>query len=610
MKKHAILPMIAGLLTAGAVAHAQPYQTLPGNAAYYGLHYIVPDVACWFNTVSQSVTNGYIDLTKAAGIADLGNWEPYTGVIGTSTFLVEFNTYANDGSLAYQNNAVALQPADGSPGKLVYAYHDDSGAPFKGIINYSRQNGNPGRAQGDRRPGATNYITECEVSVGQIPAFMTAPNRWNNNDIFQGTTIGSGNRYAASQVYGLDTSTLTPTPNLAWEHVYGPFVGSMGPTHNTGGEIERTGGSPVFLDNGNIVVMIDDKANIASVGNGESGECTTFAIIQPDGTTVKGYTFVDPNSIWDNIAAFKGGFCIRNGARMYFFDDSGNLTVSNNLALSTANLQAAAPNGYGATGNWDLGRGDGTRIGADINSPYVYLAGGIAGVGGVGPACMMAVWNGQTGAFLTNYMVSSDLDPAQLTVDRTSVAVYQDKICAVYNGVVQQGVGYAQQAIARVMEYNGSTLSYLTPSFFAFTNSDNVITVATNGFPNAFQSTAPNVSMTGDAICIAAKGYINSTNNPYSYVDSPSGNTTFYTVVSMPPTVSVTQSGGNATLSWPATAGNNYTLLSSSDLTAPRSSWAAVSPQPAINGPSNGQYSMTVAVGGANTYFALLAHKY
>ncbi|HLX69374.1 MAG TPA: hypothetical protein VKV04_07085, partial [Verrucomicrobiae bacterium] len=256
-------------------------QNVPGDARSAGLYYLVPDVALWFNT-NGFVTNGFINVPQQASPADLGNWEPYQGLVGDSTFLIGINTYANDGTLANQNYAVAKQPGAGGPAQVSYEFYDDTSHPFPGIINLSRQNGNPERVAGDKRIGATTFITEAEVSIGQITGFMSN-NRWTNSDIYAGN-----NRYAAEQLFTLDTNTLAQTPVAkAWDYVYGNFVGAMG-ANNNAPQCSRTGGRPDFLDNGNIVVMIDDKTSISS----PVGEVTTFAIIRPDGTVVKGPTLV------------------------------------------------------------------------------------------------------------------------------------------------------------------------------------------------------------------------------------------------------------------------------------------------------------------------------
>ena len=515
--------MFVAVLTCQLAAFSQTQ--IPGNATSAGMVYLVPDVACWFNTTGNFVTNGFIKIAEAASPADLGNWDPYTSVVGESTFLVEFNTYANNG-LGSQNFVVAKQPAAGGPVAIGYAFYDDSGSPFKAQINLSRQNGSPGRVAGDKRIGATHFVTECEVSIGQLAPFRTV-NRWANNNIYSGIA-----RYAAEQIFTLDPVTLAQTPVAkAWDYIYGSYVGVMGPG-NGEWQCSRTGGRPEFLDNGNIVVMIDDRTAIAST----SPVVTTFAIIQPNGAVVKGPTLVESHDIWDNMCAFAGGFCIRVYNNIYFYDNSGNLTHSNNLTGANANLQAASPSGWGfaAGAAYVIDRGDTTRIASDIRSPYVFLAGAV-GIGGSSNACMMAIWNGQSGQFITNVMVSSDLDPAFLTVNRAALAVnMSNQVAVAYHGKTSNTGGYNSQVVARVMQFNGTNVSYLSPSFFAFVNSDSRNTILTNGGPRGYRTESASVSMTTKAICIAAKGSINSTNNPLSFPDSGAGSTTIYTVFSMP----------------------------------------------------------------------------
>jgi hypothetical protein len=522
-KERLVCLLAIGLLALSSSAFGQ--RPIPGDARSVGLHYIVPDVACWFDAVGNFVTNGFVKLDEAAVPAEPGNWEPYTGVVGDSAFLIGFNTYANDGTFAHQSFVVAKQPDTGGPARLDYEFWDDSGNPVGGLINLSRQNGNPQRVAGDKRPGATTFITQAEVSIGQLPEFQLVP-RWGNNNIYQGI-----NRYAAEQIFTLDPLSLGQTPVAnAWDYVYGPFVGSMG-SGNGAPQCTRTGGRCDFLDNGNIVVMLDDKTCISS----PASEVTTFAIIEPNGNIVKGPTLVDPRDMWDNMCAFKGGFCIRVYDAIYFYDSDGNLKHVNNLAVANANLETA----WGLAGlSYYTDRGDTTRVASDIRSRYVYMAGGVAIPGSYANRCMMAVWDAWTGAFVTNALVSSDLDPSRLLLDRTALAVSaENDICVVYAGIADTTVLYNRQAIARVLNFNGQRVTPRTPSFFAFVNSDNRNTVkAAGGTPQGFLTFTPNVSMTTKAICIAAKGWINSINNPAGGPDTAflGGNTTVYTVISRP----------------------------------------------------------------------------
>lgn len=561
---------------------SMPITVRPGGADSVGVTHIVPDVAMWFDNVGGFVTNGPVKLSEVQ--ATLGNWEPYTSVVGDTTFLIGFNTFANDGTLANQNYVVAKQPAVGGPAKLGYEFYDDSGNPFKGQINLSRQNGNPQRVAGDKRTGAVNFITEAETSIGQITAFQTV-SRWNNNPIYQ-----VDDRYCSEQIFSLDPATLVQTPvTNAWDYVFGPYSASSLGSQNGGNQLSRTGGRPEFLDNGNIVVMIDDKTGLLL---GTDNEVTTFAIIKPDGTVIKGPTLVDTGDIWDNMAAYKGGFAIRVHNLMYFFDNSGNPQHTNDINISSGLA-------------FDTGRGDDTRIAADIRSSYVYLAGRSPGGKSQSPV-MVAIFDSRTGAFVAKAPVT-DADMSVAYTDRASVAVDAlDHFCVAY--VLQPTADFQQQVAARVMSFDGQNITYLTHSFFPFVNSESTLTNVTG-----LKTVAPNVSMTTGQICIAAKGTINSTNNPAGGPDT-TAETTLYTVINNPaaqgsagrPTITVTTGGNLLTgrtlvLSWPSASGT-FTLQST-PLISPLN-WTAVTPQPPIV-TSGGVNSMTVPINPGQAYFRL-----
>ena len=532
---------------------SMPVYTLPG------------DVACWYHATGNYVTNGLIDLANQASPATLGNWEPYIGAIGDSTFLIEFNTYANDGSLTHQNNAVAKQPAAGGPAKVDYCFYGDNGLRFKGILNYRRQNGNPGRVAGDLRYGANKFITEAEVSIGQDPAFQSVA-RWGNNNIYSGTAIfpengnqgAAGNAYPAEQIFTLDPVTLTQTPvTNAWDYTYGNYVGVMGAGNNAP-QVGRTGGRPNFLDNGNIVVMTDDKAAIVST----AGEVTTFSIIQPDGTIVKSATLAKAQDIFDNMCAVKGGFVIRVHNSLLFYNNSGTLTFSNDVNVSSSmNFAGGADVG---------GRGDGIRIGGDIRSYYVYVAGTINGGGG-SPEVGVGAWDTRTGQFVGGSVVT-DGDPAVEQSDRTSVAVDAlNRVCVTWMYKPDRSV-FGYQAAARVAQFDGSNFNWLTHSFFPFLNHDqdpaNVL---------GYLTLNPVVAMNTRQICIAAKGTINNVNNVSAGPNSLAEQTV-YTVFSHPvpvaapsPIVTITKSGDNLNLSWNPDDGL-FTVQTRSSVTS--SSWA------------------------------------
>jgi hypothetical protein len=550
-----------------------PATLLPGDVASVNVTRIVPDMALWYNSAVNHVTNGPINLSQIA--TPLGNWEPYISVMGESTFLIGFNTFADDGTLANQNFVVAKQPVSGGSPRLDYEFYDDAGNPFKGVINLSRPNGNPQRVAGDKRVGATNFITEAETSIGQVTQFQSV-NRWSNNPIYQGT-----DRYCSEQIFSVDPSTLAQTPvTNAWDYVYGPYVAAALGANNNAPQCSRTGGRPEFLDNGNIVVMIDDKTALIN----DASEVTTFAIIKPDGSVVKSPTLVDPRDIWDNMTAFKGGFAIRCHNMLYFYDNNGTLQHSNDI-VSSSGL------------SFGIGREDGSRIGSDIRSDFVYLAGQTPETS-TGPV-NVAIWDARTGNFVTSATVT-DGDPTAFRTDRVTVAVDAlNHFCVAY--VYQPTTDFAKQVAARVMAFDGTNVSYLTHSFFPFLNSENNPAKILN-----FTTVTPSIAMTTGQICIAAKGAINSTNNPAAGPDS-SVETVSYVVISNPaagsaaPQISVSKSGANLLLSWPASAGL-FTIQATSALNP--TSWAPLTPQPSIV--QVGQdYQATIPVGAGNSFLRL-----
>jgi hypothetical protein len=106
----------------------------------------------------------------------------------------------------------------------------------------------------------------------------------------------------------------------------------------------------------------------------------------------------------------------------------------------------------------------------------------------------------------------------------------------------------ARQTVTRVLAFDedSGTFSYLTPSFFPF---QNFLNEDLNITP--VRTSRPHVSMTTQAICVAAKGEINSENLPEDGADTPELN--FYTVISHPvplddPTPPVTPTGGESAL--------------------------------------------------------------
>jgi hypothetical protein len=421
----------------------------------------------------------------------LGNWEPYISVLGNSVFLIEGNTFA-DGSATEQRYVVAFQPAGGKPMKLGEGFFGDDGKPYKGQINASRQNGNPGRVAGDKRPGAVNFIVGGEASPHAFPAFGS-DKRWT-----LGFDRGADGRYATIQTYKLDVSTLTQTPlSKAIDAVNGRLT-SGAPAVSP--EIGRFGGDVAGLDNGNFVVVADDRSNARA-----TDRAATAVIVAPDGSIVKESFTIDIGQIWSNVAAHKGGFAVRINSNIRFYDNEGNLkgTVAQNTSGEA----------------FDAGRGDGTRIASHINSPYVFLTGKVTS----GNLVKAAAFDSRDQKFVAVTEVSEPAFAGDF--DRVNMAV--DALNRLTVSWVSKPPGYEQQQVAaRVLAFDGAKKAFtpLTKSFLAFLNASK-----TGGIRTLQMS----VATTTKEICIAAKGEINLQNKPELGVTSPR-EVNLFTVISHP----------------------------------------------------------------------------
>jgi hypothetical protein len=524
----------------------------PGTIEAEGLTRIVPDTP----------------LVKT-DTAALGNWEPYASTLGTSTFLIEGNTFADDGTLSNQRYVVALQPAAGGAMKLGEGFYADNGQPFKGQINLSRQNGNPGRVAGDLRPGAVNFMVGGEASPHAVTEFQS-DNRWN-----LGFDRLADGRYGTVQIFRLDPATLTQTPlSKALDSANGRLTSGGAP----GSQITRFGGEIVCLDNGNFVSVVEDK----SLTRNPEGDCVAATIFAPDGSVVKDTFIVAKGDIWSNVAPFKGGFAVRarpedgtSGVRLiHFFDNEGN-------RLGTVD-QAASGIAF------DTGRGDGTRLLGHINSPYVYIAGR--------PLNTQIVKVAAFDSRNRQFVAIADVNEGGFTgnFDRVNGAV--DALNRLTIAWVSQPAGYEkQQVAARVLAFNDTRFTPLTRSFFPFINN------AKTGI-RTYQMT---VAMTTKQICVAAKGEINYENRPEEGPNSPN-EVNFYTVFSHPapaedpttpvgggeaPTLSISRTGNNVTIGW-TPAGTGWTLESAPAITSP---WTTVGTQ----------NPTTVPIGAGNQFFRL-----
>jgi len=462
------------------------------------------------------------------GLAALGNWEPYVSVLGTSTFLVEANAFA-EGTTDKQRFVVAFQPAAGGAPKLGEAAFADNGTPFRGVINASRQNGNPGRVAGDPRPGAVNFVAGGEMSPHTVPE-LNSGNRWNTG-FTRTTSSGTESRYATVQPFSLNTSTLAQSPLAkTFDPAHGRRTSDMvGSDQNT-----RFGGDIVGLGNGNFVAAVEDRSRLFR----PDGNCAVATVFSANGTIVKETFKVADGDYWSNLAAFKGGFAVRVAGVIYLYDNDGNSLGSIDPAISGE--------------AFDRGRGDGTRIAGHVNQPYVFIAGKVAGV----PIVRVAAFNTTT----KSSVAVADVSEGGFRGDFDRATVAADALGRVVVSWVAKPDGYEQQQVAaRVLALEGTAFRALTPSFLAFVNQAPV---------GGIRSVQMSVAMTTKQILVAAKGEINLSNKPQLGADSPT-ELNFYTVISHPSpaddptpsanasspiTVGVARSGSGITLSW--TGGN------------------------------------------------------
>ena len=560
---------------------AQPF--VPGSLEGQGMTRLVPD------TVLPVKPDGTLPSSDA-----LGNWEPYASVLGTSTFLIEGNTFAlsPDGSvdIGDQRFVVAFQPAAGGTMKLGAGLFSDDGQPFQTQINTSREHGNTGRVAGDNRPAPPTSLLapkrRCTATrIPSTPTVALIPPA-NRSTLSWRVWVSARARPNSSRLN--PTNLVQTMRSLAQDSAYGRCCVNTTPDHADSGQISRFGGELACLDNGNFVSVVEDRSGIfnpnAGVPNISDYYAVVATIFAPNGSIVKEAFKVADGDIWSNVAAYRGGFAVRcrptdqtNTRWIYFFDNAGNLIGHVDQAVTGKAC--------------DTGRGDGTRIAGHINSPYVFLVGSVGSPTHLVP---LSVFDSRDSSFVTSFDVTEV--GFEATADRVGLAV--DALNRVVISWTSQPTGYLQsQVAARVLALNESTkaLAPLTHSFWAFIN-----TCGTNNI----HSLQMNPAMTTKQILIAAKGEINLQNHPQNDVNSPK-EVNFYTVFTHPapqddptsplgaePILSVSLSGTTLTISWP-TSFTGFTLESKNALTDP--SWTTVgTANPAV-----------ITIGTGNKFFRL-----
>lgn len=476
-------------------------QLVPGGIDSAGLTRIVPDTL----------------VTDNGGVAALGNWEPYASVLGTSVFLIEGNTFAQ-GSTVEQRYVVMFQKVEGGTPVLGEVFFADDGSPYRGKINNSRQNGNPGRVGGDKRPGARNLMAGGEASPHAYVQFQS-DNRWTLL-----ANRGEGDRYGAVQIYSLDPSSLAQTPRCrTFDAALGRLTASMNPSHDT--QVSRFGGDIVGLSDGSFLAVVEERSGLISA----TATPAVAAVFTADGAVVRDSFCVGPggsNGMWGNVAAYQGGFCIRYAGILYFYD---------NLGIPLGNVDQDTNNPF----KFDRGRGDNTRLASHINSPFVFLVGPYTTASGK-TAYGLAAWDSRDMSFVAfanvNELTAADggTDPLEfrpVTIDRANLAVdAYSRVTVAYEG---QLTGFNdKQTFCRVLalDYVNKKFTYMTPSFAPFVNY-----LASPGASGALLRTfRPSVAVTTREICVAAKGEINYPLLQPDLGPNTSKEVNFYTVFTCP----------------------------------------------------------------------------
>ena len=387
-----------------------------------------------------------------------------------------------------QRYVLALQPAAGGAPTVGEVFFGDDGAPYRGPINNYRQNGNPGRVAGYARPGAVHFIAGGEASPNECPQFQS-DDRWD-------TGVVRAGRFAAVQTYSLDPETLVQTPlSKAFDAINGRLTVGDPQTD----QINRLGGDLAALDDGNFLVVVEDRSKLHDFAD----PAVVAAIFRPDGSVVRDSFLIAPGPIWSNVAAFKGGFCVRVSGMLMFFDNVGEFLGQTDQA------DPGLVDAFGMPVLFDRGRGDGVRIAGHINSPYIYLA------GRNGSDVHLAVWDARDGTYLAQINVNElteaeggrDEATFRPTMDRVNLAVDAlNRVAVAYDGTL---AGVAEhQTFVRVLRFDAEEgeFDYLTPTFFPFVNTSDGAPTINDGI----RTMRPSPAMTTRQICVAARGEINS----------------------------------------------------------------------------------------------------
>ncbi len=340
----------------------------------------------------------------------------------------------------------------------------------------------------------------------------------------------------------------------------------------------------IDLSNGNILLVGESRQVDDWVLTGQtSGRVAVYKILTPAGAVVKAYSAASSEAIgtemWHGAAVTANGFALRfssdTGDKIRFFDNAGNPTTANiSIAAATCHPEAA-------TG----GRGDGSGFKGNGVDAYVYACSGASG-----PWVTVFNANGSVRysrkvADLADNPDSGGLDAAIAADGRVIVA-----FDASNNDTNNVNLYHLPQA--RLFDPCGRAIG---PVFYLSERENPTNSIASNG-----DKGNPRVAFRGNTIA-AMWGSSNSTATALSIFALRIFNAPALAPCSAPPVISISQSGTNAIISWPASFG--LLTLQSTPTVSP-TAWTCVGPQPAIV-PAGNKNTMTVPIGAANAFFRL-----
>ena len=192
-----------------------------------------------------------------------------------------------------------LQPGEGNEAATLSAIFTDAGLPWTGSPL-------PGRIAGDARSGAVRFATGTAALLHTLPEFAS-DDRWDTGllrppetptDVVQffGTGIGRSVSKAVDVLGGrLAQGALPADPR------------------------DRFAGDLAFLEDGVLAVALEDRSGL----RGEGPRLIALGLA-PDGSALGPVQVVESGAGIPELAAFRGGVCIRRGNRIHFLDGTGN----------------------------------------------------------------------------------------------------------------------------------------------------------------------------------------------------------------------------------------------------------------------------------------------